>query len=282
MDDGSDDSPTTGNVVHFHFDDDQVPKSPRGWDELHPATQARFISPTAICCYSDLDPHVHNQDKNNPCKFLQPLWAQPSGDYLLKQNRILQRSLARFGLGVINELVDMIMDYLSSESVCLHIGSLFDCLDQERRWSVAKIVGIDNERVKVHFLGWSENYDEWVCFDPSVRFAPLYTYTYPSVPLKFVDGFTWLDITTLPNVVDYAMEVIIFPRHIDIKIQIRPRVQWITADLFGLGVNKSTNELCCFIRWLDVNGGKTFTHELRGFEEIAWRIAPHGTFSRRK
>src|SRR5665648_643925 len=279
------------NVVYFHYGDALTscmildsPDSLRGWGELNPVTQARFVSPTLVTCYSDLDPHVHSSfnDKDKHCRFVQPLWAQPRGDYLLQQSRILQRSTVRFGLGIANALVDLIMDYLSCECVCLHIGSVFDCLDQQHAWAVGQIVKIagdddDKVMVTVHFPGWASQYDECLPFNHSVRFAPLYTYTYPTVPVRGINLLDSPDIPksiTQPIPVDFYEYFYVYRK----QIAINPPVRWISAEIIAL--DYSGNKICCTLRILGMNGISSTTKKICGWEKIARRIAPPMTFCR--
>lgn len=60
------------------------------------------------------------------------------------------------------------------------VGTKCDCLDSTDKWCQAEIVEIesDTELVRVHYVGWSTKYDEWINTD-SYRIAPLHSKTSP-------------------------------------------------------------------------------------------------------
>lgn len=286
------------NTVKFHYDDHQLSNSMmfdaprlRGWDELTVATQSRFVSPTAIRCYTDLDPHIHNigptsTDTNtnpSPCRFVQPLWAQPRCDYLLQQSRILQRCTSRLRLGTVNELIDLIMNYLTAESICLHIGSLFDVLDQANAWSVGKIIKVDNNnKVRVHFLSWSNRYDEDIrMFDRTGRFAPLYTYTYPSVPIGSINFLCLSNNNNIPEPITHAIPVDYaqyFAKYTQ-STRVNPPIRWIPAEIIALNKLSTDGKVVCTVRFWNIDA-TLHTQQLRGMEKISWRLAPRSTYCR--
>ena len=53
-------------------------------------------------------------------------------------------------------------------------GFICDALDRFGGWYEAKIMEVEESRVKVHFMGWNRKYDEWMPKD-SEKMAKLYT-----------------------------------------------------------------------------------------------------------
>jgi hypothetical protein len=42
------------------------------------------------------------------------------------------------------------------------MAGLVDCLDTERKWLVARVIGADESRLHIHYLGWEVKWDEWL------------------------------------------------------------------------------------------------------------------------
>jgi hypothetical protein len=65
-----------------------------------------------------------------------------------------------------------------ANSVTFNVGDDLDALDKDGVWYAARVVDVDDERVKIHFEGWSSRSDEWVFKKlESHRFALLGTHT---------------------------------------------------------------------------------------------------------
>lgn len=58
----------------------------------------------------------------------------------------------------------------------LHIGMRIDCKDSADQWYEAEIIGETKKLIQVHYLQWSDEYNEWINKD-SYRIAPLHTMT---------------------------------------------------------------------------------------------------------
>eukprot|EP01084_Bolivina_argentea_P279447 477750_1 len=66
------------------------------------------------------------------------------------------------------------------------IGQLIEVFDNNplyKIWSVAQIIDIKNNKIKIHWCGWREHYDEWINKTNKKRLAPLHTHTFPMEPL---------------------------------------------------------------------------------------------------
>ena len=64
----------------------------------------------------------------------------------------------------------------------LAVGSAIDALDSDMRWFDAKIVevsppGTGEDKVKVHYMGWTPKWDVWVNRGDREQMAPLHTHT---------------------------------------------------------------------------------------------------------
>lgn len=46
----------------------------------------------------------------------------------------------------------------------LKLGEIVDAQDKEGTWYVATIIAIGIDKVRIHFSGWTEKYDEWILF----------------------------------------------------------------------------------------------------------------------
>uniref|UniRef100_A0A7S2W2S4 Ubiquitinyl hydrolase 1 n=1 Tax=Rhizochromulina marina TaxID=1034831 RepID=A0A7S2W2S4_9STRA len=44
----------------------------------------------------------------------------------------------------------------------LGVGALLDALDSDKRWFESQVVDVEEDRVKIHYLGWSSKWDAWV------------------------------------------------------------------------------------------------------------------------
>ena len=53
------------------------------------------------------------------------------------------------------------------KSLPLDIGTLIEAQDVENLWFPAEVIKSNETEVRVHFLGWSERWDEWIEKDSS-------------------------------------------------------------------------------------------------------------------
>eukprot|EP01084_Bolivina_argentea_P181896 314111_1 len=58
----------------------------------------------------------------------------------------------------------------------LTVNDAVDVLDILNNWGYCKIIDISDERIKVHYFGWHERYDEWIDKNDE-RLSPLNTHT---------------------------------------------------------------------------------------------------------
>jgi hypothetical protein len=49
-----------------------------------------------------------------------------------------------------------------ASDVKLNQGDIIDCLDKKNRWCVAEIIDTLDSSVRVHYLGWDDDYNEWI------------------------------------------------------------------------------------------------------------------------
>eukprot|EP01084_Bolivina_argentea_P062787 114772_1 len=65
------------------------------------------------------------------------------------------------------------------------IGQLLDVFDSNANvnvWSVAQVIDIKDNQLKIHWYGWALKYDEWTNKHDQ-KLAPLQTHTLPMIPL---------------------------------------------------------------------------------------------------
>ena len=65
-----------------------------------------------------------------------------------------------------------------------------DVCDPGDKWCTAQIIEVatNHRQIKVHYVGWSDRYDEWLDFE-SYRIAPLHRYSFMSGVLLVVLTF---------------------------------------------------------------------------------------------
>jgi hypothetical protein len=56
------------------------------------------------------------------------------------------------------------------------VGDIIECQDKIPRWCIAQVVAIKEGELRVHYVGWSDKWDEWIPWN-SERIAPLYSHT---------------------------------------------------------------------------------------------------------
>eukprot|EP00475_Leptophrys_vorax_P024070 TRINITY_DN3312_c0_g2_i3.p1 TRINITY_DN3312_c0_g2~~TRINITY_DN3312_c0_g2_i3.p1 ORF type:complete len:216 (-),score=33.50 TRINITY_DN3312_c0_g2_i3:10-657(-) len=107
----------------------------------------------------------------------------------LKEYYIAQ--LSENGVGVWQDVILEIVNF-----VCAGDGEMVDAKDMMDNWALAYVTEIDEEgrRCKVHYIGWSLRYDEWISCE-SPRIQPAFSQTlFPlepnSLPLPSVHRST--------------------------------------------------------------------------------------------
>lgn len=58
----------------------------------------------------------------------------------------------------IKELTNIIISFVN----CFEVGDICDCLDNNGRFYLAKIINESNNQFKIHFFGWADDTDEWI------------------------------------------------------------------------------------------------------------------------
>eukprot|EP00475_Leptophrys_vorax_P024069 TRINITY_DN3312_c0_g2_i2.p1 TRINITY_DN3312_c0_g2~~TRINITY_DN3312_c0_g2_i2.p1 ORF type:complete len:221 (-),score=34.38 TRINITY_DN3312_c0_g2_i2:10-651(-) len=89
----------------------------------------------------------------------------------LKEYYIAQ--LSENGVGVWQDVILEIVNF-----VCAGDGEMVDAKDMMDNWALAYVTEIDEEgrRCKVHYIGWSLRYDEWISCE-SPRIQPAFSQT---------------------------------------------------------------------------------------------------------
>jgi hypothetical protein len=77
------------------------------------------------------------------------------------------------------EIVDEISKFAAEGYA---IGSLVDARDTWTKWGIAKVIDMDDGKIKVHYLGWYDRYDEWFSITEKVRLAAPFAMTKPYLP----------------------------------------------------------------------------------------------------
>jgi hypothetical protein len=72
------------------------------------------------------------------------------------------------------EIFDLISDLAAD---AYEIGQRLDCKDKYDKWCIGEIVGIEPMRIRVHYLGWGDHYDDWIDKHDDNRIAPLFEQT---------------------------------------------------------------------------------------------------------
>ncbi|GAB5358947.1 hypothetical protein AAMO2058_000502600 [Amorphochlora amoebiformis] len=68
-----------------------------------------------------------------------------------------------------------------SESISFELGTYVDCRDTVGMWLEAKIVERQDKLLRIHYLKWDSNWDEYLSIDKDIlRFAPAGKFTKPS------------------------------------------------------------------------------------------------------
>lgn len=80
-------------------------------------------------------------------------------------SKFILESLPKF----IPELANIVNEYIASQAA---VGLRLDCLDCDQDWYVGQIVQIKGEIALIKFDGWTDVWNEWICFN-SKRFAQL-------------------------------------------------------------------------------------------------------------
>jgi hypothetical protein len=71
------------------------------------------------------------------------------------------------------ELISSISEYLA-EGFC--INQKVDIMDASNIWTLAEIIEIKEDFVRIHYVGYPPKWDEWIEY-PSKRIAPLWSHT---------------------------------------------------------------------------------------------------------
>eukprot|EP01084_Bolivina_argentea_P055351 101489_1 len=65
------------------------------------------------------------------------------------------------------------------------VGQLIEVYDSVYKiWSVAQIIDIKNNKIKITWYGWNHKYDEWITKNDTAKSCPLQTHTFPMKPLS--------------------------------------------------------------------------------------------------
>eukprot|EP01084_Bolivina_argentea_P186002 320669_1 len=65
------------------------------------------------------------------------------------------------------------------------IGQLIDTYDEFfQLWSVAQIIDIKDDQIKIDWYGWNSSHDKWINKNDTSKLAPLHTHTFPMKPLS--------------------------------------------------------------------------------------------------
>eukprot|EP01084_Bolivina_argentea_P010546 19658_1 len=66
-----------------------------------------------------------------------------------------------------------------------NVGELLEVYDSSYKiWSVAQIIDIKNNKIKVNWYGWGSKFDKWINKNDTSKLHPLQTHTFPMKPLS--------------------------------------------------------------------------------------------------
>lgn len=257
------------------------------------STKKHKPNKVSVQSYDTFDTHTHSDQADDqcqqgqPCQFVEPSWLQPGTAEIAYQSDCLIHNTG--SLGEIKPLMNMIRDYLP-ETICLHPGLLLDCRDNKDEWYVVRITHVNYNnnsdtseectdwkkklnkvQVKIHFLGWSEHYDETLSFE-STRFAALHTHTQQSYDMQYL--FKPLLFNQGPMCVEYKCRPSENPT--------AHTQAWISAHVVEIGhaiVKKDLTDLGTFqpfvkIECTDKKSNSGWLSKLLIKEQMDWQLAP--------
>ena len=124
------------------------------------------------------------------------------------------------------------------------VGQWIDSQDSTSQWLEGQVRDVRGNRVLVHYLGWPQNWDEWMEDDSQrlqfFRLKTLQSHSAPThspYPTMTIDAFTWMRISPL-DVSDLLLETI------DLLTRLEPILnRWHDTDQGSLAVLSSPEVL---------------------------------------